>query len=132
MPHAETYMGCENIKLHGAIQRIGKYAFHDCTSLLSIQIPPSTTIIGDHAFAVCRSLKIAYFPFFLPERRARLVWVLVLGSSGFDSQAIVCPKFDYQLWSDFEYVRIKAACLHVKINKIKIAVLQSWHFEPLD
>ncbi|CAJ1955681.1 unnamed protein product [Cylindrotheca closterium] len=39
-----------------ALTSIGKLAFYGCTSLLEIEILPTVTIIGEAAFAVCRSL----------------------------------------------------------------------------
>ncbi|CAJ1970232.1 unnamed protein product [Cylindrotheca closterium] len=44
-----------------SVRAIGKDAFHGCVSLLDIEIPPSVTIIGDWAFAGCRSLSKVRF-----------------------------------------------------------------------
>lgn len=62
----ESFASCDSmtsIKLHGAIEYIDNEAF-SCTSLYSIQIPPSTISIGDRAFAEQnhKSLMVAYFP----------------------------------------------------------------------
>ncbi len=41
---------------------IGRYAFYDCSSLTSIEIPNSVTSIGDNAFCYCRSLASVKIP----------------------------------------------------------------------
>ena len=38
------------------VTSIGEYAFYDCSSLTSIEIPNSVTFIGDYAFYYCSSL----------------------------------------------------------------------------
>ena len=41
---------------------IGNYAFSECTSLTSVTIPDSVTSIGDHAFSFCTSLASVTIP----------------------------------------------------------------------
>ena len=50
--------GCKNsiIPTDGSVTSIGEYAFYDCISLTSIEIPDSVTSIGNHAFSGCDSL----------------------------------------------------------------------------
>ncbi len=54
--------GCKNsvIPTDGSVTRIGDYAFADCTSLTSIEIPSSVTSIGYEAFYDCTSLNAVY------------------------------------------------------------------------
>ncbi|MBD5160180.1 MAG: leucine-rich repeat protein [Ruminococcus sp.] len=44
------------------VTRIGEYAFHDCISLTSVEIPHSVTIIGRFAFYLCNDLKSIEIP----------------------------------------------------------------------
>lgn len=56
----KCFMCCRNLKevaLHDQLQTIGNYAFYDCGSIESIQIPNSVDYIGDSAFESCTSLK---------------------------------------------------------------------------
>ncbi|MCQ2198803.1 MAG: leucine-rich repeat domain-containing protein [Paludibacteraceae bacterium] len=41
---------------------IGEFAFNDCTSLKSVEIPSSVKSIGENAFNLCKSLKSARVP----------------------------------------------------------------------
>ena len=45
-----------------SVTRIGSYAFYNCTSLASIEIPDSVTSIGDEAFSYCTSLASIKIP----------------------------------------------------------------------
>ena len=51
-------LGCKNsvIPSDGSVTSIGYYAFYNCSSLTSIEIPDSVTSIGYSAFSGCRSL----------------------------------------------------------------------------
>ncbi|MBQ8336594.1 MAG: leucine-rich repeat protein [Bacteroidaceae bacterium] len=42
--------GCENTVIPHSVTSIGNYAFDDCITLTSIEIPNSVTVIGDDAF----------------------------------------------------------------------------------
>ena len=44
------------------IERIGDYAFYDCSGLTSITIPNSVTSIGESAFIFCSSLTSITIP----------------------------------------------------------------------
>lgn len=46
----------EKIVIPNSIKRIGKYAFSDCTSLISIIIPKSVISIGSYSFYGCKNL----------------------------------------------------------------------------
>ena len=56
--------GCKNsiIPADGSVTTIGDYAFSDCDSLTSIEIPNSVTTIGDYAFYACSSLTSIEIP----------------------------------------------------------------------
>ena len=45
-----------NLVIGDSVTTIGYYAFRDCTSLTSVEIPDSVTSIGDEAFSSCESL----------------------------------------------------------------------------
>lgn len=45
-----------------SVKSIGAYAFWNCTTLSSINIPNSVSSIGGHAFAVCKSLETVTIP----------------------------------------------------------------------
>ena len=49
------------INIQDGIKSIGKYAFFNSTSLVSIVIPKSVTSIGDSAFDSCHSLRSVYY-----------------------------------------------------------------------
>eukprot|EP00526_Cylindrotheca_closterium_P005451 CAMPEP_0113638758 /NCGR_PEP_ID=MMETSP0017_2-20120614/20316_1 /TAXON_ID=2856 /ORGANISM="Cylindrotheca closterium" /LENGTH=579 /DNA_ID=CAMNT_0000549905 /DNA_START=54 /DNA_END=1793 /DNA_ORIENTATION=- /assembly_acc=CAM_ASM_000147 len=50
------------VKFNGsALRTIGKCAFYECQALREIEIPPSVTVIGDHAFRDCLSLAKVHF-----------------------------------------------------------------------
>ena len=50
------------ISFDGPITTIGNYAFYNCRSLTSVNIPDSVTSIGNHAFGYCRSLTSITIP----------------------------------------------------------------------
>ena len=56
--------GCKNsvIPSDGSVTSIGDYAFSDCSSLTSIEIPDSVTSIGSFAFFYCESLTSITIP----------------------------------------------------------------------
>ena len=56
--------GCKNnvIPADGSVTSIGSYAFYECDSLTSIEIPNSVTSIGDDAFGDCDSLTSIEIP----------------------------------------------------------------------
>ena len=45
-----------------SVRSIGNFAFRDCSSLTSIQIPNSVTSIGNYAFYYCKSLTSIQIP----------------------------------------------------------------------
>ena len=57
-------LGCQNSTIpdDGSVTKIDSYAFNDCSSLTSIDIPDSVTIIGAYAFAECGSLTSIEIP----------------------------------------------------------------------
>lgn len=48
-----TYTSCKEFAIPYGIEVIGDYAFEDCTSLTSIEIPNSLREIGNCAFDGC-------------------------------------------------------------------------------
>ena len=50
------------IKFDVYVTTIGNYAFYDCASLTSVNIPDSVTTIGNWAFSYCRSLTSVNIP----------------------------------------------------------------------
>ncbi len=53
--------GCENTVIPHSVTSIGSYAFDDCITLTSIEIPNSVTVIGDAAFS-CSGLTSIEIP----------------------------------------------------------------------
>jgi hypothetical protein len=54
--------GLINCRLTGSPIKIGAYAFQDCSSLQTINLPSSLTSIGDGAFQDCSSLRTINLP----------------------------------------------------------------------
>ena len=52
IPESVTYSGDTY-----SVTSIGDYAFADCSSLTSVELPNSVTSIGDYAFRYCKKLK---------------------------------------------------------------------------
>ena len=44
------------VELNDGLQKIGKYAFYNCKSLLGINLPSTVTEIGTYAFSGCNNL----------------------------------------------------------------------------
>ena len=51
-----------SLSLTGNVQKIGDYAFANCTSLTSLSLTGNVQKIGDHAFDSCSSLNTVTFP----------------------------------------------------------------------
>ena len=51
-----------SIELPSSVTSIGNYAFYECSSLASIELPSSVTSIGNHAFSGCSSLSSVELP----------------------------------------------------------------------
>ena len=54
--------GCKNTTITNSVTEIGDYAFKQCSSLISIEIPNSVTSIGSFAFSSCSSLTSIEIP----------------------------------------------------------------------
>ena len=56
--------GCKNsiIPTDGSVTSIGEFAFYNCSSLTSVEIPVSVTSIGEHAFSYCSSIASIKIP----------------------------------------------------------------------
>ena len=57
-----SFWGCNKLKrivLNDGLEKIGDYAFIECTSLVSISFPSTLIEIGDNAFSGCISLREA-------------------------------------------------------------------------
>ncbi len=55
-------LGCKNSIIPDYVTTIGAYAFYNCVSLTSIEIPASVKSIGSYAFHNCRSLTSIEIP----------------------------------------------------------------------
>ena len=58
----KRYYGIKNIDSLGTIEYIAPYAFYDCTSITSINIPNGVTTISSNAFYNCKNLKYITIP----------------------------------------------------------------------
>ncbi len=61
-----VFFGCSNLEsvtfAEGSqLTSIGEYAFYECSSLTSIEIPAGVTSIGSSAFRFCRNLNTVYY-----------------------------------------------------------------------
>lgn len=54
--------GCSKTTILNSVTSIGDYAFSDCSSLTSVEIPNSVTTIGQYAFECCSNLTSVTIP----------------------------------------------------------------------
>ena len=90
------------------VKEVGKYAFHNCKSIVRVKIPDSIFIIGKSAFAGCSSLKQIVLPNYIEE----------LGSGVFSG----CDGLEYNKFDNGLYVGNSKKPYMVLVKAVDITI----------